>query len=50
MLDSDLTGDIYLQFLQNELPRLLKKTQLHLYPQYDGVPPLGGRVVEVGRE
>jgi len=43
ILESCLTGETYLRFLQEELPRLLEDVPLnkqgHMYFQHDGAPP-----------
>ena len=43
VLEGRLTGEVYLRFLQEELPRLLEDVPLskrgHMYFQYDGAPP-----------
>ena len=44
-----LTGDIYTNFLQDELPALLEnvplQTLLQMYYQYDGAPPHFSQVI-----
>ena len=49
ILEGRLTGEAYLRFLQEELPRLLEDVPLNkrgrMYFQHDGAPPYSSREV-----